>query len=299
MAAAAAEAAERVERALGAAAECAARYVAAHGGARQMGSSAAGDAGPAGAAGLGALCEAAVAGYDGWAGSVGVDNAAHETEEALKAVQKAAREALPGLFARGAAADGKAAKAVRAALVRSGSALAAEVTAQGRDWLADMPCGELLRAGRALAEERGAAAAAAARLRATAAEVCGELAGLEAAMDATGEQRQRLDGMEAEIKQADRALRRARKKLKEIEVREMDSEDEEGEGAAEGVAEEIAAQRAAAGAELRAAFAAKVRAIDALAEIEPDFPEVLPGDCPGPPAAVSVPSGARTLGREG
>jgi len=249
---------------------------------------------------LGALCEAAVAGYDGWAGSVGVDKAKHETEEALKAVQKAAREALPGLFARGAAADGTAAKAVRAALVRSGSALAAEVTAQGRDWLADMPCGELLRAGRALAEERGAAAAAAARLRATAAEVCGELAGLEAAMDATGEQRQRLDGMEAEIKQADRALRRARKKLMEIKLREMDSEDEEGEGAAEGVAEEIAAQRTAAGAELRAAFAAKRRAIDALAEIEPDFPEVLPGDhSPGPPAADSVPPGARTLGREG
>ena len=73
MAAAATEAAERVERALGAAAECAARYVAAHGGARQMGSSAAGDAGPAGAAGVGALCEAAVAGYDGWAGAVGGD----------------------------------------------------------------------------------------------------------------------------------------------------------------------------------------------------------------------------------
>ena len=118
-------------------------------------------------------------------------------------------------------------------------------------------------------------------------------------MDATGEQRQRLDGMEAEIKQADRALRRARKKLMEIKLREMDSEDEEGEGAAEGVAEEIAAQRAAAGAELREAFAAKRCAIDALAEIEPDFPEVLPGDCPGPPAADSVPPGARTLGREG
>jgi len=82
-------------------------------------------------------------------------------------------------------------------------------------------------------------------------------------------------------------------------MRLEESEDEEGEGAAEGVAEEIAAQRAAAGAELRAAFAAKVRAIDALAEIEPDFPEVLPGDCPGPPAADSEPSGARTLGREG
>ena len=97
-------------------------------------------------------------------------------------------------------------------------------------------------------------------------------------------------------------MRKARRKLKEIEAREMrleESEDEEGEGAAEGVAEEIAAQRAAAGAELREAFAAKVRAIDALAEIEPDFPEVLPGDCPGPPAADSVPSGARTLGREG
>ena len=64
------------------------------------------------------------------------------------------------------------------------------------------------------------------------------------------------------------------------------------------VAEEIAAQQAAAGAELRAALAAKDRAIDALAAIEPDFPEVLPGDCPGPPAADSEPSGARTLGRE-
>ena len=49
---------------------------------------------------------------------------------------------------------------------------------------------------------------------------------------------------------------------------------------------------------LREAFAAKRCAIDALAEIEPDFPEVLPGDCPGPPAADSEPSGARTLGRE-
>jgi len=296
MAAAAAEAAERVERALGAAAECAARYVAAHGGARQMGSSAAGDAGPAGAAGLGALCEAAVVGYDGWAGSVGVDKAKHETEEALKAVQKAAREALPGLFARGAAADGKAAKAVRAALVRSGRALAAEEAAQGRDGLADMPCGELLRAGRALVEERGAVAVAAARANATATDVCRELAGLEAVMDATGEQRTRRDGLEAEIRQADDAVMDARIKLKEIEVREMKLMRSK---RATSVAEEIAAQQAAAGAELRAALAAKDRAIDALAAIEPDFPEVLPGDSPGPPAADSVPPGARTLGREG
>ena len=55
-----------------------------------------------------------------------------------------------------------------------------------------------------------------------------------------------------------------------MEVREMrleESEDEEGEGAAEGVAEEIAAQRAAAVEERSAALAAKRRAIDALVEI--------------------------------
>ena len=82
-------------------------------------------------------------------------------------------------------------------------------------------------------------------------------------------------------------------------MRLEESEDEEGEGAAEGVAEEIAAQRAAAVEERSAALAAKRRAIDALAEIEPDFPEVLPGDSPCPAAADSVPPGARTLGREG
>jgi hypothetical protein len=185
---------------------------------------------------------------------------------------------------------------VRAALVRSGRALAAEAAAQGRDWLADMPCGELLRAGRVLAEERGAVAAAAARVRATAAEMCGELAGLDAVMDATGEQQRRRDGMEAEIRQADDAVMDAQIKLKEIEVRKLKLMRSK---RATSVAEEIAAQREAAGAELRAAFAAKHRTIDALAAIEPDFPEVLPGDSPGPPAADSVPPGARTLRREG
>ncbi len=72
------------------------------GGAAMGVTAAEGGAGPAGAAEVGALCEAAVAAYDGWAGSVGVDVAVRETEDALEA----AREALPGLFAREAAANG-------------------------------------------------------------------------------------------------------------------------------------------------------------------------------------------------
>jgi len=281
--------AERLDAALEAAAACVEQFAVRHGGARELGSGEA--AGESAAAEDGAppaeLCAGAVRAYERWAGAVGADAAARETDAALGAVRAAVSASLAGLFvpavpaagsSGGAAGPAGDAEAVRAALCRGGAALVAEEAAQSKDFFADMPRGRLLRAGRALAGARGAAAAALGRLAAAAADVGGELAGLDGMFEGGALFQAKRDPKQA-LESTTKDLRRAKNQLKKVQAEiglQEDSDSDGGGGGGGGGASgaDLARRKAEWEGKVQEALDARRGAVARLAGLEAAFPEL-------------------------
>jgi len=280
--------AERLDAALEAAAACVEQFAVRHGGARELGSGEA--AGESAAAEDGAppaeLCAGAVRAYERWAGAVGADAAARETDAALGAVRAAVSASLAGLFvpavpaagsSGGAAGPAGDAEAVRAALCRGGAALVAEEAAQSKDFFADMPRGRLLRAGRALAGARGAAAAALGRLAAAAADVGGELAGLDGMFEGGALFQAKRDAKQ-DLANTTKGLKKAKAELKkvqaDIDLQDSDSDDGGGGGGGGASGADLARRKAEWEGKVQEALDARRGAVARLAGLEAAFPEL-------------------------
>jgi hypothetical protein len=259
---------------------CVARYVAAHEDGRRMGIWDEGQAEKGGgddADASASLSASAVKAYERWEGTVGIDVAERETDEALEALKTAMSESCAGLFdvreegGGSVAGQSRHVGAVRSAVVRCGRVLAAEEEARSRDFLAEMPCGVLWRAGRALAGARDKVHVSFVQLSTAVAEVCEELEWLQRVCEG-GEQWKRKEEHVDDLKRANRAVKRVRGELFVLKGREMaiaadsDSDDTGGE---------IAEQRAAQEIRLREALATMRDALDAITQIESDFPEMM------------------------
>jgi len=274
------EAVGRVNGARNMAGACVARYVAAHEDGRRMGTWDEGQAEIGGgddADAAASLCASAVKAYERWEGTVGIGVAERETDEALEALKAAMSESCAGLFdvreEGGGSVSGQSRHvgAVRSAAVRCGRALAAEEEARHRDFLAEMPCGVLFRAGRALAGARDKVHISFVQLSTAVAEVCEELEWLKRVCEG-GEQWNRKEEHVKNLKVAMKAVKRVRGELMVLKGKEMaiaadsDSDDTGGE---------IDEQRAAQEIRLREALAAMRDALDAITQIESDFPEMM------------------------
>ena len=212
--------------------------------------------------------------YDRWAGRVGTDAAALETDQALEAVQDAAAASFRPMV-MGGQGRGIAAAAVKAAMLRCGTALQAEFEAQAKDFLADMPCHLLISAGRSLVVQRTREREGTARLTAVVAEIARELDMLQQSVDATGVGWKRkgaaVEAFGAVSKKVKKTHGMRDLVIAQIRIKEADDDDDAGGGSIT----ELGVQLAAREGELREACAQKRVALSELAAVEPDFPEVM------------------------
>jgi hypothetical protein len=212
--------------------------------------------------------------YDQWAGRVGTDVAARDTDEALQAMQEAAAESFGPMLA-GGQGRGNAAAAVKAAMLRCGAALQAEVKAQKKDFLADMPCHLMISAGRTLVVQRTGEREAMNRLHAVVSEIAREMDMLQQSVDETGVGWKRKGAAVEEFGRVSKKVKKTHGMrdlvLAQMKIQEADDDDDAGGDSIS----EMGVQLAAREVELREARAQKRRALSELAAVEPDFPEVM------------------------
>ena len=227
--AAAAKDSERaLERALAAAEECIAEYADKHGGRKAIGGAAGGLRSPAAGGGVGgpaAVAAAALRGYEDWAVGVGADRAAAATDKEVEALREVGAGSFGAMFTGRAA--GGAREAVREALQRTGDALQAELQAQSKDFLAEMPSEGLLCAGRQLLERRMSVSVALGRVVSVVSTMADELESIWQCLDRDAWNKRRDDAVQGfvvatkSVKQVRREHRRAKEDFDEA-VEELD-----------------------------------------------------------------------------
>ena len=270
-AAAAKDSEKAIERALEAAELCMAEYAAKHGGRKAIGGAAGGPRSPAAGGGVGpdAVAAAALRAYGDWAARVGADRAAAATDREVEALREVGSGSFGAMFAGGAA--GGAREAVREALQRAGVALQAELEAQSKDFLSEMPSAALVSAGRQLLERRMSVTVALRRVASVVSTIADELVHVQQCLGG-GSLFNHKEKVVAELQRTCNEVENALIDRDEIQLQMRRLR---ARGAAQEEQGALATESARRGEALRAARGEKSRMLARWAAVEADFPEVM------------------------